>query len=263
MKSNQIFFLLFGAILLACSPSQPKTEETKNNEQTAITDINEPAIGFNIEESDPTAIFLADKVMTAMGGRKAWNEIAYIRWEIPNQRTLSWDKKNNKVRIDTPAQNDIYLLNLNDGSGKVKKNGKVIESSDSLAKYLSKGHEIWFKDSYDLLMPYMLKENGVTLYYLGEDTTANGRDSQKLQLTFDKQLSSSPPMYEIWIDAEDGRITQTDYYPSEAYTEPTTTNTWSNYKKHGNILLPESQSNTPTQEIEVLTSLPKNTFYEF
>ncbi|MEQ8423753.1 MAG: hypothetical protein RIA63_03520, partial [Cyclobacteriaceae bacterium] len=46
----------------------------QSDNQASESDIhdNPPADGFNLAESDPAAIELADSIMMAVGGRKNW-----------------------------------------------------------------------------------------------------------------------------------------------------------------------------------------------
>ncbi|UXP30566.1 hypothetical protein N6H18_09385 [Reichenbachiella agarivorans] len=245
-------------ILILCwACSQPKNNVETS---TAIEDINEPMPGFNIEGSDPIAIFVADKVMAAMGGRKAWDKTQYLKWTHFDNRTLTWDKHNGDVRIDFLDNEDVYLVNINDLTGKIYKDGQVMTESDSLAKYLSIAKDIWINDSYWLIMPYKLKDNGVTLYYLGEDTTSDGRDVQKLQLVFENTSETLGNVYDIWVDAGTNLVSQWAFYPDGSYTEPTYTTTWADYQKQGEILLSNTRGDKQLSNIEVLSTVPTNTF---
>ncbi len=43
---------------------------------------NPAADGFDMAGSDPKAVEIADQVMQAMGGRKAWDNTHYISWNF-------------------------------------------------------------------------------------------------------------------------------------------------------------------------------------
>ncbi|PIB36304.1 hypothetical protein BFP72_13325 [Reichenbachiella sp. 5M10] len=250
MKSHYILFIL--ALLLgACR----KTDQTTSTDEAMIEDINDPVNGFNIEESDPTAVFIADKVMTAMGGRKAWDETRYIQWHVGNNR-YTWAKYIDSLRIDILPNNDVILMDLKKKTGKAKIDQQEVNNPDSLAKYLTQANETWNTDSYALFMPYKLKDNGVTLYYLGEETTGDGRDAQKIQIEFTNAL----PLYDIWVDAETNLISQTAYYPTTSYPEPTDTLIWNDYHRYGKILLSTDGASHPISDIRTLTNVPSGTF---
>ncbi|MFB0947261.1 MAG: hypothetical protein QMB24_14115, partial [Spirosomataceae bacterium] len=65
------------------------------------------------DENDPRAVAIANKVMDAMGGTKAWNNARHLHWNFFGARTLVWDKWTGDVRIDVPAEKATYLLNIN------------------------------------------------------------------------------------------------------------------------------------------------------
>ena len=94
---------------------------------------------FNTTGSDPQAIAIADKVMQAMGGYRNWSNTRYIGWDFFTVRSLVWDKKLHRVRIESPKKNYVIVLNLNDMSGKVMWEGKEVTHPDTLKKYLNLG----------------------------------------------------------------------------------------------------------------------------
>src|SRR5688500_2784326 len=146
--------------------------------------INPPAPGFDLAHSDPAAVELADSIMVAMGGRKNWDKTRFISWNFFGRRNLVWDKKEGHVRIESLPDSTIYLVNVNDLTGRVQVKGQELTEPDSLKKMLAKAKSIWINDSYWLLMPFKLKDTGVTLKYLGEDTTSSGLKCNVLELTF-------------------------------------------------------------------------------
>ncbi len=71
--------LLFALMAPASAPAQFRTS------------ANPPAPGFDEAGSDPKAVDLADVVMKAMGGRKAWDNTHLITWNFFGTRRLVWD----------------------------------------------------------------------------------------------------------------------------------------------------------------------------
>ena len=124
---------------------------------------NPPAEGFNAAASDTKAIAIADQVMTSLGGRTAWDNTRFIRWTFFGRRTLLWDKWTGQVRIDFTESDEVHLVNIHTGVGKVWRNGRYRTQADSLAEGLSSAKSIWINDSYWLCMPFTLKDSGVTL----------------------------------------------------------------------------------------------------
>ncbi|MEM7512122.1 MAG: hypothetical protein AAF388_14405, partial [Bacteroidota bacterium] len=112
-------------IMSSCTPPPSETGETSPAE------VNPAAEGFNAEASDPKAIEIADKVMEAMGGRKAWDDTRHISWNFFGFRTLIWDKHKGNVRIDVPSDSSTYLYNLFTDAGRVKLKGEELTEADS------------------------------------------------------------------------------------------------------------------------------------
>jgi hypothetical protein len=240
-----LFLLLPGVLISAC--------------ETMISD-NPPASGFNKSGSDEKAILIADQVMEAMGGRKAWDQTRYIEWNFFGARKLIWDKKKGRVRIDYHHEDQQAVINIHTHEGQVRKDGELITQPDSLSKYLDRAYRTWINDSYWLVMPYKLKDSGVTLKYLGEDTTQNGNQAFKLQLTF-KDVGVTPQnKYYVWVDPDSHLVTQWAYFRESSMEDPNFITSWDDYKKYGKILLSGVRGDRQMSDIAVTDQVPENTF---
>ena len=160
---NLIYFFLIALGFVAC-------DSVKNLSH------NPPLNGFDIKNSDPKAMKIADEVMNAMGGRNAWERTRYLSWDFFGSRQHIWDKHTGDVRIESKKDNYKLIMNIHSMEGKVFKDGEMLTHPDSLSKYLEKGKSAWINDSYWLVMPYKLKDSGVTLKYLGDDKTVEDTD---------------------------------------------------------------------------------------
>jgi hypothetical protein len=230
MKNIILFSFFFLALLLnACK------------EEAQTLDLNPAAEGFNLENSDAEAIEIADKVMTAMGGRKAWDDTQYIQWTFFGRRTHTWDKHNKVVSIVVPDQKLNYRLNMTDMSGEVTRDGISYEEKDSLDFYLDQAHKMWINDSYWLVMPFKLKDSGVSLKYIGQDTTLSGAQSDILELTFAEVGVTPDNKYLVYVDKEEHLVRQWDYYTNYQDSLPRFQSAWPSYTKYGNILLSGAQ----------------------
>lgn len=228
------------------------------------TEGNPPAPGFNVADSDPAAIELADSVMTAMGGRRNWDNTRYISWNFFGRRDLVWDKQEGRVRIESIPDNTIYLVNLNNLTGRVQVAGKEVTDPDSLKKMLEKGKSIWINDSYWLVMPFKLKDSGVTLKYLGEDTTLTGRNANVIELTFDNVGDTPQNKYRVYVDTRDNLVKQWAYYKEASQDSASQIWPMDNYQRYGNILLSADRSdNKGPRNVRVDEKLPPEVFTEF
>ena len=202
---------------------------------------NVAASGFNTEGSDAKAIEIADSVMKACGGRHAWDQTRFIRWTFFNARQLVWDKKKQRVRIDfinTPLR---IRLNLNDMTGKVFQNGVEATQPDTIKKYLERGKSAWINDSYWLVMPFKLKDSGVTLKYLGKKANYIAAECDVLELTF-KSVGNTPDnKYHVYVNPSSHMVTQWDFYAKATDAKPSMSTPWSDYRGLGNIMLAVSR----------------------
>lgn len=222
---------------------------------------NPPAPDFNIADSDLKAVSIADEVMRAMGGRKAWDDTRCISWNFFGRRTLLWDKQANLCRIEWLNRPLKIIVNTEDGTGKVLLDGVEQTHLDSLAKYLDMGKKVWINDSYWLAMPFKLKDSGVTLKYLGAGQTEQGEAADLLQLTFASVGVTPDNKYHVWVDKRTRLVTQWAYFEKFSDEKPKIINAWADYKQYGQILLSGSRGErggmTP---IQVLDAPPPGAF---
>jgi hypothetical protein len=225
---------------------------------------NPPAPGFDHAHSDPAAVELADSVMAAMGGRKNWDKTRFISWNFFGRRNLVWDKAEGRVRIESLPDSTIYLVNINTLEGRVLIKGRELTEPDSLQKMLEHAKSIWINDSYWLVMPFKLKDTGVTLKYLGEDTTATGLKSNVIELTF-KNVGVTPEnKYRVYVDLKDNLVKQWAYFKDASQDSASQVWPWDNYKRYGDILLSADRSdNKGPRDVRVDEKLPDKIFKEF
>ncbi len=223
-------------------------------------DENPAAEGFNSAGSDPRAIALADEVMLAMGGRKAWDDTRFISWDFFGARTLLWDKHTGWVKIETPKDSLTVAVNINTGEGRAVKAGNPVTQPDSLAKYLEQGKRAWINDAYWLVMPFKLKDSGVTLTWLRTATTQDGHAATVLGLTFDNVGVTPQNRYEVYVDDEKKLVTQWAFFPTAMLDTPRFITPWAGYEKHGGILLAGGRGERALTAIQVLDSVPEGTF---
>lgn len=225
---------------------------------------NPPAQGFNLEESDPAAVELADSIMIAMGGRENWDNTRFISWNFFGRRDLVWDKHTGDVRIESQPDSTVYLVNINTLKGRVQINGEELTDRDSLQKMLEKAKSIWINDSYWLVMPYKLKDTGVTLKYLGEDTTLTGVKANVLEVTFENVGDTPQNKYRVYVDLGDNLVKQWAYYKDAAQDSASAVWPFDNYKRYGDILLSADRSdNRGPRDVRVDQKLSPETFTDF
>ncbi|MCB0546423.1 MAG: hypothetical protein KDD19_02490 [Phaeodactylibacter sp.] len=259
MKRLVTLLTLIGFALWACQPSSTENA-SQTGEEAATTNPNPAAQGFNAAGSDERAIAIADSVMLAMGGRKAWNNTHFLQWDFFGRRTLLWDKYTGDVRIEIPADSAVYIVNTRSLSGMAREGGKNIENPDTLQSRLQRANSIWINDSYWLVMPFKLKDSGLTLKYLGQDTTQAGDPAYVLQLTFQEVGDTPENKYHVYVDTSSYLVRQWGYFSKAEDEEPAFLSPWDDYRQYGSILLSGNRGKRELSNIAVLEKAPEGAF---
>jgi hypothetical protein len=241
--------------IIACQPAE-KSEEKQKAEKSDSS-------SFNPANSDAKAVQLADKVMEAHGGQENWNNTRYISWNFLGARDLVWDKYTGNVRIDFPGQQSTYLININDKTGRVKVGDRELTKSDSLDKYIDRGEQMWVNDSYWLVFPFKFKDPGVQLKYVGQDTTKSGAGAEVISLSFEEVGFTPQNKYHAYIDPESHLILQWDFYRNATDSAASFSNEWTNYEKHGDILLSSGRGERSLGNIKVAQEWDDTVFEKF
>ncbi|MCB0557954.1 MAG: hypothetical protein H6573_19770 [Lewinellaceae bacterium] len=245
-------------ILSACQPTPGDGSTDSGAAKTA--EANPASKGFNAADSDERAISIADSVMLAMGGRKAWDNTRFLQWTFFGRRTLLWDKFTGDVRIEIPADSAVYLVNIKGLTGKAREGERTIENPDTLQARLQRANSIWINDSYWLVMPYKLKNSGVAIQYLGQDTTQSGIPAYVLQLTFQEVGDTPENKYHVYVDTGSYLVRQWAYFPKASDEKPAFITPWDDYRKYGDILLSGNRGERGITDIAVLEKAPEGAF---
>ncbi len=256
-KTFKYLPVLFLALIMAMAYSTTEAQSKKHAEN------NPPMVGFNQTASDVKAISIADEVMEAMGGRKAWDKTRHISWNFFNARTLIWDRYTGNVRVETTDNKFKALLNIHTMEGKVMKDGQLLTQPDSVKKYLEQAKSMWINDSYWLVMPYKLKDSGVTLTYIKEDTTEAGAPADVLQLTFEGVGRTPQNKYHVYVDKDSKVVTQWSFFREAAKETPDFTTPWKDYKDYGKIKLSGDRGERKITAINVDKKLPETAYTTF
>ncbi len=247
-----LFFIVL-LLLISCN----------TNKKTSIKG-NPPAKGFDLTNSDTKAIAIADEVMTAQGGRQNWENTRYLKWNFFGNRNHVWDKWTGDIRVDFLKEDLKILMNIHRMEGKAMKNDTlIVQGDDRYPALMQKGKSVWINDAYWLIMPFKLKDSGVTLKYIGEDQTQEGAQADVLALTF-KEVGNTPNnKYLVYVDRSSRLVTQWDFYTNATDSLPRFQTPWAVYKSYGNIKLSGNRGKFALTNIEVLEVLPKGMLTQF
>jgi hypothetical protein len=263
MKFPVGLYALLAAALMAGVSGCSSVQKTQTNPPAA--NPNPPAQGFDVAGSDAAAIALADQVMQAQGGRRAWDASRYLFWNFFGSRTLLWDKWTGMVRVEWLRKPLKVLVHIHQGTGKVWMDGAEQNHPDTLQKYLEMGRKVWINDSYWLVMPFKMKDSGVTLNLLPSTPTADGRAADVVQLTF-KGVGVTPDnKYHVWIDRATHLVTQWAFFTNFSDEKPRFTNAWKNYQRYGEIWLSDDRGRDGANlaPVQVLENVEAGTFEKF
>lgn len=239
---NQLRLLLLGLLAAACASDAG----------------NPPAAGFDSAGSDPKAIEIADAVMRKMGGRENWDRTRYLTWRFFGRRLHVWDRWTGDIRFEEADR--ITLMNIHGMKGRAWKAGVEVTEADSLKKYVDRGFRAWINDSYWLVMPYKLKDSGVTLTYAGEAKMENGRDAYVLTLTFNAVGVTPQNKYDVFVDRERMLVEQWAFYRNASDEKPRFSGPWTGWEPHGGILLSAGRGTRAHSDVAVYDDLPRAVF---
>lgn len=129
---------------------------------------------------------LAERSMEAMGGRQAWEETRFLRFNFFGFRLHHWNRHTVRHRLEGKTrEGDEYVVlhNIHTREGQVWLNGEELAGEDE-AEWLKRAYGAWINDAYWLVMPYKLQDPGVNLSHDGEEEL-DGAVYDKLLLFFD------------------------------------------------------------------------------
>lgn len=230
----------------------------------AVAETNPPAEGFDLAHSDAKAIHIADQVMQAMGGRKAWDQTRHLRWRFFGRRLHIWDKHSGNLRLEGTERDSgesyVILMNLAAMTGRAWREGSEITATDELTAMLERGEAMWINDSYWMFMPYKLKDSGVTLNYLAEGELDDGRAADILELTFRDVGRTPENKYHIFVSRDRHLVERWAYFEKATEAEPRFYSPWANWQRYGSILLSDNRGDNGHTELAVFDTLPDSVY---
>jgi hypothetical protein len=211
-------------------------------------------------ESDPKAIAIADQVMAALGGKDAWNDTHFLRFDFAVEhggktvmsRAHTWDKWTGRYRLDGKTkEGDPYtvLMNLNTKEGTAYMKGAKVEGEQA-KKLVDDAYATWVNDTYWLLMPYKMLDPGVSLALDGAEQSAEGA-WDKLRLSFDGVGLTPRDRYWAYVNRASRLVDRWDYVLQDYKPgDPATRWDWKGWRRYGKIMLaPERWSEKDRRRI--------------
>jgi len=178
------------------------------------------AIG-QAQNRDPKAEELAHAVMKAMGGRDAWNNAKFVRFDFKvigadgvarADRGHLWDKWSGSYRYESKTKegkSQVVLFNVNDQKGSAYLDGQKLDDA-AAAEPIKAAYGAFINDMYWLAMPWKWLDSGVNLKYLGEKQK-DGKKYEVVELTFGKVGLTPGDMYHAYVSPESHLMTYWEY----------------------------------------------------
>lgn len=236
----------------------------------AVVGMAAPAVAA---ESDARAVKVAEDVMKALGGKEAWDKTRYVRFDFGFERegklvtrAHTWDKWTGRYRLegqDQQGQPFVVLMNVNTRDGQAWVNGQR-QSGDAEKKLVERAYGTWINDTYWLLMPYKLRDPGVTLAYDGEAKEGNAT-YDKILLTFDNVGLTPKDKYWVWVNRDTRLVDRWDFVLKGEDVPPTTFR-WTDWKTVGQVKLAGERVNPKDNRklvfpvLETPATLPDSVF---
>lgn len=223
--------------------------------------------------ADAKAAEIAGRVMKALGGEERWNAVPGLRWafgsaigdSVRSIRRHAWDRRTGRHRVEGVSRTGasfVYVHTVGDTTtGRAWVNGRAIEG-DSLRPLLVRAEALWINDTYWLLMPYKLRDPGVTLAWDGEHVEG-GEKYDRLALSFTNVGLTPGDRYWLYVHRGTHRIERWDMQ-LEGNPPPPATWTLEGWEKHGGLWFAtahrQKATNVFTNAIEVVQDFPAGTF---
>jgi hypothetical protein len=222
--------------------------------------------------SDPKAVKIADDVMKSLGGKDRWDKLVGLRWSFEfavndtvrgNPRVHAWDKMTgwHKVTGKNRMGQPYSLIEQLDGKGGMAWMNSTAIEGDSLGKLMKRAKSLWTNDTYWMLMPYKLRDPGVTLKYDGEATSGD-TTFDKIALSFGQVGETPGDHYWVYVNRKNHRVEKWDFILQGDKDKATWT--WEGWEQHDGLWFPTAhrQGNTTlyTRSVETVSAFKPDEF---
>ncbi|UYZ62564.1 hypothetical protein [Hymenobacter weizhouensis] len=229
--------LLLTGLLAACGPASTSSPDTVAALPAPPLDTAAypMAEGFNQAGSDARALHLADRVMRQMGGYPAWQQTRLLGWSFLDGSYQLWDKYTGDFRWQKDSLVAVY--NLDSQEGRAYRAGQDISGTQEGRQLLADMYPTWVNNSWWLVMPFKLKDAGVTLTYKGTGKFMDGTPAEVLSMTFQKVGVTPENRYDIFINPRTNLVEEWSFYRNAQDAQPAFHRRWADYRRTGRLLL--------------------------
>jgi hypothetical protein len=182
----------------------------------------------------------AYRVYEALGGPEAWNALNYLRFTFAiesngNRRPIAhhlWDRQKGDYRVEWSSDSGdttfVVLFNIDTQEGSAYANGEQL-SPNRTDEMLEQAYRRYINDTYWMLAPVKLLDDGVHRRYLPDSSTA---ESAVLHITFGEVGLTPGDQYWHYIDRETHRVVEWAYH-LQSYSDDREPShfRWMNYRQ--------------------------------
>jgi hypothetical protein len=229
-------------------------------------------------DGDAKALEVAKSVMAGSG--EIWSALRFLRFRFVVEkegkeavsRVHYWDAAKNRYRLETTDADGKRIVCLMDLPSRIGlcAVGDDVLFNDKAKPHLDRSYAAWINDSYWLLMPYKMMDEGVHLKYEGE-VHDEGMTHDKVMLTFEKGTGlTSNDRYWAYVNRESGRMAYWEYVLQDEEGRPgkgaPTRWAWIDWSEYGGIPLASARVSADGitrvlfKELAVFDSLPDEVF---
>jgi hypothetical protein len=212
----------------------------------------QPAAVAASDQNDPEAVDVAQRSLARMGGLDAWEQTRVLTWVFFGRRRLYWDTWTDDVRVesDVDGVRVVAIMNVQDGAGRIWRDGVEVTDPDELVSGLELARRTWINDSYWLVMPYKLFDSGVRLRYVGE-TGGETDPTDVIEVTFDGVGVTPQNKYHVYFSKRSGLVSEWAFFENTSDDEPKFVLPWRKWLPYGPILLSGDRGEAQLSEIAV------------
>lgn len=190
---------LLAVLGLTVGPSKPVTPPPAKGSAPTVTAAAAPPP----VQGDAASMACIKELTDAMGGQETWNRLPYFRFDfvvVKDGKEVArfkhwWDKMHSRCRVEGPDDKGRVVtacFNLMTKKGKAFTDGIVDADSTNIANIIENGYERWVNDTYWIIMPFKLHDNGVRVKHVRTEEGANGATYDVLEVSFMPNVGLTP-----------------------------------------------------------------------
>lgn len=242
-----MMFVLAVLVMLA----SPLKGQVAGGDRSPVNILERPPVVGGPEQKragdqEAEGLALAREVWRAAGGEKGWTDLSWnLSFDFVSYRdgkeaarfSHRWNRKTNAAVVSGIGRDgrrwEVQFSDLYARRGTATINGTAAPDSD-LPRLLENAYARFINDSYWLLMPLKLLDNGVIHRRL-DDTTVGGGRFERLGLSFERVGLTPGDQYQLYIDPKSKRVVRWTFVLESGRTGDYT---WEEYERVGPVTLP-------------------------